>query len=128
VCTSRVPAELLRGNSTNAYIFCRLYRPKAFNRPDHSKRIAEYHRKKLSLNQSLPGLELRTVFGFVSSVPVISSPKRTNFALAPFFYRAWFPSYRNHPHRDWNSGLSRCFDPPMFSSWSQEISVPSANR
>jgi hypothetical protein len=42
--------------------------------------------KNLSLNpKSSPSLESRTVFGFVPLVPVISSPKRTNFAFAPFF-------------------------------------------
>jgi hypothetical protein len=43
-------------------------------------------KKNLPLNpKSSPRLEPRTVFGFVTSVPVISSPKRINFVLAPFF-------------------------------------------
>jgi hypothetical protein len=37
---------------------------------------------------SSPRLESKTVFGFVTLVPVISSPKRRHFALAPFFCRA----------------------------------------
>jgi hypothetical protein len=37
---------------------------------------------------SSPGLKPRTAFKIVTLVPVISSPKRTNFVLAPFFYRA----------------------------------------
>jgi hypothetical protein len=42
--------------------------------------------QKLSLNsKSSPRLEPTTVFVFVPLVPLISSPKRTNFALAPFF-------------------------------------------
>jgi hypothetical protein len=73
--------------------------------PDHSIRIVEYHWKKLSLNQtSSRGLEPRTVFSFVTLVPVIISPKQTTLDLAPFFYRAWFPSNRNRLRRESNPG------------------------
>jgi hypothetical protein len=42
-----------------------LYCPKGFHMHDHSTRIAEYHRKRLSLTSaSSPKLEPRTVFGF----------------------------------------------------------------
>jgi hypothetical protein len=40
----------------------------------------------------------------VASVPIIYSPKQITFVLAPFFYRAYFPSYRKHLHRDSNPG------------------------
>jgi hypothetical protein len=61
VKTSRVPAALLWGNSTNTYIFSNLYCLKVFHRPDHSMHIIEYHRKKLSLNPtSSLGLEPRS--------------------------------------------------------------------
>jgi hypothetical protein len=66
-----------------------IYCLKAYNRPDHSIRIVEYYKKGLpSLDPtSSQILEPREVFGFLTLVPVISSPKRTNFALAPY-YRA----------------------------------------
>jgi hypothetical protein len=56
-----------------------LYCPKACHGPDHSLRFVEYHRKKLlfPLNPtSSPRFELRTVFCFVTLVPIISSPKQ----------------------------------------------------
>jgi hypothetical protein len=81
IYTSRVLAVLLRENLTNAYIFSDLSFPKAFHRLDHSIRIVEYHRKELSLNPtSSPGLETRTVVGFVTLDPLISSPKKIAFA------------------------------------------------
>jgi hypothetical protein len=57
-----------------------LYYPKVFHRSDHLIRITEYHRKKLSLNPtSSLGPETRADFGFVTFVPVVSSPKQTTF-------------------------------------------------
>jgi hypothetical protein len=53
---------------------------------------------------SSPGLEPRTVLRFVALVPVISSPKQTILFFTPFFYRAYFLSYRNRLHRDSNPG------------------------
>lgn len=51
--------------------------------------IAEYRRNKLYLNPvSSPGTEPRTVFGFVTSVLVISSPEGTKVALSPFLCSA----------------------------------------
>jgi hypothetical protein len=59
-------------------LYTDLYCPKAFHRPDHSKRIAEYHRKQLlCLNPPSPGLEPRTFLGFVTLAPPISPPKQT---------------------------------------------------
>jgi hypothetical protein len=101
------------------------YCPKAYHRPDHSISFVEYH-KKLFLNPPSPRLEPRTVFGFVTLVSVISSSKQTTLVLAPFFYRAWFPNYRNRPHRNSNSGhFSGSFDFPMFSSRPQRVSMRS---
>jgi hypothetical protein len=95
--------------------FANRYFPKAFHTPDHSICIVEYNREKLSLNPiSSPGLEPRTAIGFVTLVPVISSPKRTNFALAPFFCRAYFTSYRNHPGQDSNPGQFFLWCGPCF--------------
>jgi hypothetical protein len=80
-----------------------LYCPKAYHRPDYSIRIVEY-KKIISLNPiSSPSVEPRAVFGFVTLVPVISSPKQTVLFFAPFC-RAYLPSYRNHFQRDSNSG------------------------
>jgi hypothetical protein len=57
----------------------------------------------LCLNpKSSPRLEPRTVFGSVTSVPVIFSPKHVILLFPPFFDRVYFPSYRNHLHRDSN--------------------------
>jgi hypothetical protein len=62
------------------------YFPKAYHRPDHSRRIVEYHRKKLSLNQTFsPKRETRTVIGFVTFVTLISPPKQIALVLALFF-------------------------------------------
>jgi hypothetical protein len=94
---------LLRGNSTHVYIS---YFPKTCNRPDHSISISLNIIEKIIIPKpkSSQRLEPRTVFGFVTSVPLISSPERTNLALAQFFYRAYFPSYRNHPRQYSNPG------------------------
>jgi hypothetical protein len=82
-----------------------LYCPKVYHKPDHSIRIVEYHRKKLSsLNPSSPRHKPRTIFGVVTLFPVISSCKQTTLVLAPFFYRASPPSYRIHLHRESNPG------------------------
>jgi hypothetical protein len=80
------------------------YFPKAFHRLDDSVRILEREntRKKLSLNPaSSLGLEIRTGFIFVTHVPIICSPKQL---FAPFFYRAYFPMYRNHLRRNSSPG------------------------
>jgi hypothetical protein len=55
-----------------------VYRPKAYHRPDHSLRIVAYHRKKILFRNpaSSPLLEPRTVFGFVTFAPVISSQNK----------------------------------------------------
>jgi hypothetical protein len=75
--------------------------------------VMSYVIQRVSLNiigkiipnpKSLPRLEPRTVFGFVTLVPVISSPKRTKFALAPFFSWALFWSYIKLPCQDSNPG------------------------
>lgn len=50
------------------------------------------------------GLEPRAVFGFMTFVPTISSPKQTIWFLAPFFYRAQTLNYRNRLHRHMNPG------------------------
>jgi hypothetical protein len=44
--TSRVSVVLLRGNSTFTFLI-NLYWEKAFPRPEHSIRIAQYHRKNI---------------------------------------------------------------------------------
>jgi hypothetical protein len=70
-----VLAVLLQENSTNSSISYKSLLPEIFPWPDNSIRIVEYQ-KKLSLNPtSLPGLEARAVFGFVTFVPIISSSK-----------------------------------------------------
>jgi hypothetical protein len=82
---------LLRENSTNAYISYQFSLPKAYHRPDHSIHIVEYYRDELlllSINMSSPRLEPTAVFGFVTLVPVISSPKPTILFFAPFLYLA----------------------------------------
>jgi hypothetical protein len=56
------------------------------------------------LKQSSQGIEPRIVFGFVTFVSVISSSKQTTLFLAPLFYRAYLPSYRNHLHRELSPG------------------------
>jgi hypothetical protein len=43
------------------------------------------------------------IFDFVAFVSVMSSPKQTIFVLTLSFYRASFPRYRNHLHRDSNA-------------------------
>jgi hypothetical protein len=49
---------LLRRNSTDAYILYQSLLPEslAYNRPGHSIRIVEYHRKKLFLHPTSPVL------------------------------------------------------------------------
>jgi hypothetical protein len=101
-----------------------LYWPKAYHRPDHLLRIFEYHRKKLFLIPSSSELESRTDFGFTTFVPVTSPPKQTILFLAPFLYRAYLPSYRNHLHRDSNPGDSRGYGLcPEKSSLKQTTSI-----
>jgi hypothetical protein len=52
--TSRVPAVLLQGHSTNVHISISIFCPKAYHRPDHLLRILEKHKKKLlSLNPTI---------------------------------------------------------------------------
>jgi hypothetical protein len=43
--TGRVPAVLLQGNSTDAYISYQSLLPESLSKPDHSIRIVEYNRK-----------------------------------------------------------------------------------
>jgi hypothetical protein len=73
------------------------------------------------------GLEPRRDFGVVAFVSIISSPKRTNFTLAPFFCRAYYPSYRNHLHWESNSGKFfgvrvSVFSPSKQKFWSRRHS------
>jgi hypothetical protein len=83
-----------------------LYCPKTYHRPDDSIFIVKYHREKLSPNPtSSPRHEPRTVFGIVTLVHVISSPKQIILFFAPFVCRAWFPSYWNHLHWDSNPAV-----------------------
>jgi hypothetical protein len=44
--------------------------------------------------------ELVSVSWVLTLVPVISSPERKSFALATFYFCAYFLSYRKHPHQD----------------------------
>jgi hypothetical protein len=90
--TSRMPAVLLRENSTNAYMLS------MFSAVFLSCLVTELQKP------SSPGLEPRTVFGAVAFVFVIYSSKQTTLVLAPFFYRVSFPSYKNHLHWDSNRG------------------------
>jgi hypothetical protein len=61
----------------------------------------------------------------VAFVSVISSSKQTALVLAPFFYCAKFPSYRNHPSQDKNSEqFFWYFDLSKIFSWSQGICMP----
>jgi hypothetical protein len=71
-----------------------------------------------------PRLKTRAIFGFVTLVPVISSPERINFALEPFC-RAYSPSYRNHPRQDSNPGhfLGVVATVPVISSPKQATLV-----
>jgi hypothetical protein len=67
-----------------------IYHAKDYHKLDHSIRIVECHRKKLSLSlnpTSSPGLEPSTIFAFVSLIVVITSPKQTILFFSPFFYR-----------------------------------------
>jgi hypothetical protein len=66
-----------------------LYCPEAYHRPDHSIRTFEYHRKIIIIipkHTSSPRLEPRTVFGFVTLVPVVAAPKQTILFFALFLY------------------------------------------
>jgi hypothetical protein len=168
--TSRVPAVLLRGNSTNVYVTHQSLLPESLSYPDNSIHIIEFHKKNYySSTQHLhrnsnpevflvcnlcswilpaesnnfilgpvlllclvtqlqepssPQIEHRTDSQGHDLCPVISSLKQTALVLAPFFYRAYFSSYRNHPHRDSNSGHFRSFNLSEISSWFQGISMP----
>jgi hypothetical protein len=63
----------------------------------------------------------RQIFVVVAFVPVISWPKQTTFFLALFFYRAYFPSYRNL-HRGSNPGQILVFVASIpVISWPKQI-------
>jgi hypothetical protein len=81
-------AVLLQGNLTNAYNSDHFFCPKVWHRPDHSTKIAEYHKLLLLLflnktPSSRP--EPVIVFRFVTIVPVISLPKQTSLMFTLFY-------------------------------------------
>jgi hypothetical protein len=63
-----------------SYVSCRM--------SSRGSRIVEYYRKIIPKPKILTETRTQDSFGFVTLVPVISSPKRTNFVLAQFFSRA----------------------------------------
>lgn len=76
---------------------CYVYLPKG--------RLSLNIKDKIILNhRSSPRLELRRIFRFLTLVLVISSLKRTNFALASFPCRAYYRSYINNLYWESNPG------------------------
>jgi hypothetical protein len=99
--TSSVPAVLLLGKFDKLLHFLSIFIARKLIIGLTIRFISLYITEKIIPKPSI--LESRTVFGFVSLVLAISSPKQTTLLLAPF-YHAYFPSCRNHRHWDSNPG------------------------
>lgn len=97
-------AVLLPGkNSTKSYNSLQSLFPE--HRPYHSTRIVKHHRKKLSPKPNIIiGTQKKDTFGSMIFVPVMYSVKSAILFFVLLFNIAWFPSYRNHPQLDSNTG------------------------
>jgi hypothetical protein len=80
--------------------------------PHQSLRIVQYHRNITPKPTIFTETRTQGCFRTCDVSSSNSSPKQTDIFLAPFFYRAQFPSYRNCHYRESNSGQF----PAVFSS------------